>query len=146
MSLTEKQSAFIREYLVDLNATQAAIRAGYSEKTAGFIGHENLQKPKIKRMVDAAIQQRAERTQIRADDVIRRLWEEATDKVDGTASSRVSALSWLGKHLAMFTDNRAAEFGGEPARVREVVVRKHGRGGNGAGGAVPANRLRGNGR
>ena len=44
---TDKQVRFVEEYLVDLNATQAAIRAGYSKKTAGRIGQENLQKPDI---------------------------------------------------------------------------------------------------
>ena len=47
MGLTDKQSAFIEEYLTDFNATQAALRAGYSEKTAYSIGHENLKKPEI---------------------------------------------------------------------------------------------------
>lgn len=45
--LTAKQSRFVDEYMVDLNATQAAIRAGYSKKTAGSIGDENLKKPAI---------------------------------------------------------------------------------------------------
>ncbi len=45
--LTPKQADFVEEYLIDLNATQAAIRAGYSKKTAESIGHENLRKPKI---------------------------------------------------------------------------------------------------
>ncbi len=45
--LTAKQEKFCQEYLVDFNATQAAIRAGYSEKTAGVIGDENLKKPYI---------------------------------------------------------------------------------------------------
>lgn len=47
MALTPKQARFVAEYMVDLNATQAAIRAGYSEKTAHTIGHENLSKPEI---------------------------------------------------------------------------------------------------
>lgn len=45
--LTDKQRRFVSEYLIDLNATQAAIRAGYSEKTAQQIGTENLSKPVI---------------------------------------------------------------------------------------------------
>lgn len=45
--LTDKQTRFVAEYLKDLNATQAAIRAGYSEDSAGAIGHENLTKPEI---------------------------------------------------------------------------------------------------
>ena len=59
--LTPKQERFVREYLIDLNATQAAIRAGYSEKTAYSIGQENLTKPVIKAAVKAAQEQVAER-------------------------------------------------------------------------------------
>jgi phage terminase small subunit len=47
MKLTRKQARFVEEYLADLNAAQAAIRAGYSAKTARVIGHENLTKPDI---------------------------------------------------------------------------------------------------
>ena len=54
--LSAKQENFVEEYLVDLNATQAAIRAGYSAKTACEIGHENLRKPHI----EAAIRERRE--------------------------------------------------------------------------------------
>ncbi len=49
--LTEKQKRFCEEYLVDLNATQAAIRAGYSKKSAYSIGEENLKKPKIRNYI-----------------------------------------------------------------------------------------------
>ena len=51
-SLTDKQQAFVLEYLKDFNATQAAIRAGYSVDTAGAIGHENLKKPEIRQQID----------------------------------------------------------------------------------------------
>lgn len=50
--LTAKQKRFCDEYLIDCNATQAAIRAGYSRKTAGAIGYENLEKPQIKEYID----------------------------------------------------------------------------------------------
>lgn len=50
--LTTKQQRFVEEYLIDFNATQAAIRSGYSEKTAGSIGSENLKKPEIKAAID----------------------------------------------------------------------------------------------
>ena len=69
--LTPKQQRFVEEYLVDLNATQAAIRAGYSERTAEVIGHENLRKPKIQGFIDKALAERTERTQITADKVLR---------------------------------------------------------------------------
>lgn len=50
--LNQKQSRFVDEYMIDLNATQAAIRAGYSKKTAGQIGDENLKKPQIAAEID----------------------------------------------------------------------------------------------
>lgn len=71
--LTAKQRAFVREYLVDLNATQAAIRAGYSEDTAYAIGAENLRKPQLASAIDAAMKLRSERTQITADMVLKEL-------------------------------------------------------------------------
>jgi phage terminase small subunit len=73
MALTPRQAAFVAEYLVDLNATKAAIRSGYSEKTAHSIGHENLSKPEIQQALTAAMQDRAERTQVTQDMVIAEL-------------------------------------------------------------------------
>lgn len=64
--LTDKQAAFCREYLIDLNATQAAIRAGYSEKTAYSTGHENLRKPEIQEEIDILRQERNESLKIDA--------------------------------------------------------------------------------
>lgn len=55
--LTEKQKRFVDEYLIDLNATQAAIRAGYSQKTAYAIGEENLRKPEIRTALKERIDQ-----------------------------------------------------------------------------------------
>jgi phage terminase small subunit len=71
--MTPKQERFVAEYLIDLNATQAAIRAGYSEKTAYVIGHENLSKPEISAALAAAQQKRAERTEITQDRVLQEL-------------------------------------------------------------------------
>ncbi len=53
--LTQKQKLFIGEYVVSLNASEAALRAGYSKKTAGAIGHENLKKPEIQKAIDVAL-------------------------------------------------------------------------------------------
>lgn len=68
--LTPKQQRFVEEYLIDLNATQAAIRAGYSEKTAKVIGSENLSKPDIAEAIKAARDNQAQRTEITADYVL----------------------------------------------------------------------------
>lgn len=73
MALTPKQGAFVREYLIDLNATQAAIRAGYSAKTAYSMGEENLRKPEIAAAVAEAQAARAKRTEITADRVLKEL-------------------------------------------------------------------------
>lgn len=71
--LTKKQAEFVREYLVDLNATQAAIRAGYSRRTAVKIGSENLRKPDVAWAIEAAMAERAARTEITADRVLKEL-------------------------------------------------------------------------
>lgn len=74
-NLTPKQQRFVEEYLIDLNATQAAIRAGYSEKTAAVIGAENLIKPNIQKAIEEAQNKRSEQTQIDAAYVLKRLVE-----------------------------------------------------------------------
>lgn len=71
--LTPKQQAFVDEYLIDLNATKAAIRAGYSEKTAGWIGPELLGKTHIAEAIAWRMAERSRRTQIDADWLLRRL-------------------------------------------------------------------------
>ena len=55
--MTEKQKRFCEEYLIDQNATQAAIRAGYSKRTAGVIGAENLRKPYIREYIDGLLEE-----------------------------------------------------------------------------------------
>ena len=71
--LTPKQALFVKEYLVDLNATQAAIRAGYSENTAGAMGHENLTKPEIQDAIQQAMNARANKLEITADRVLKEI-------------------------------------------------------------------------
>lgn len=75
MALTDKQEMFCREYLIDLNATQAAIRAGYSDNTARKIGSENLTKPDIAQRIIELKSHRNERVEVNADYVLRRLVE-----------------------------------------------------------------------
>lgn len=68
--LTAKQQRFVEEYLVDLNATQAAIRAGYSPQSAYSIGQENMKKPVIKNAIDKAMAERSKRTGINQDRIL----------------------------------------------------------------------------
>lgn len=72
MSLTKKQKSFVEEYLIDLNATQAALRAGYSEKTAKQMGTENLAKPVLKKAIEERLEKRSEATSINAEYVLKR--------------------------------------------------------------------------
>ncbi|MDX2471110.1 MAG: terminase small subunit, partial [SAR324 cluster bacterium] len=67
ITLTPKQERFVEEYLLDLNATQAAKRSGYSPKTSHRIGAENLQKPAIQQAIMDRKVKRSERLQIDAD-------------------------------------------------------------------------------
>lgn len=133
--MNARQRRFVDEYLIDLNATQAAIRAGYSEKTARAIGAENLTKPDIVSAIDAAKAERAQRTTVTADyvvanlrEVVERCMERApvmvregrkvVQKVDEDdnhvwqfdARGANGALGLLGKHLAMFTEKQEVTF------------------------------------
>lgn len=71
--LRGKQARFVEEYLVDLNASQAALRAGYSPKTAHVIGHQTLHRPEVAEAIAAAQAKRSMRTGITQDQVLREL-------------------------------------------------------------------------
>lgn len=73
MSLTPKQARFVEEYLIDLNATQAAIRSGYSPQTAEQQGSRLLSYAKVAEAVAAAQQARSKRVEVTQDDVLREL-------------------------------------------------------------------------
>lgn len=100
MALKGKQKAFVNEYMIDLNSTQAAIRAGYSKKTAGIIGFENLRKPKIQEAIQEAIKKRTERTEITADWVLKNLVE-----IVGRCMQEVPVIDRYTEKLGDFTFN-----------------------------------------
>lgn len=121
--LTAKQQRFCDEYLIDLNATQAAIRAGYSKKTAGVIATENLQKPSIsayieKRMAEKEAELVADQAEVlkyltsvlrgkSASSVLARD-EVGADRVIEKApdeKERLKAAELLGKRYALFREN-----------------------------------------
>lgn len=108
MKLTPKQERFVQEYLVDLNATAAAKRAGYSAKNADKIGSELLGKTRVSQAIQDAIKQRNQRTEIDQDYVIGKLKEiadmKASDAQDSDLkySSKIKALELLGKHVGAF--------------------------------------------
>jgi len=103
--LTKKQEMFCKEYMIDLNATQAAIRAGYSEDTAGQIGHENLKKLEIQERMQELMEERSKKVLVTAEYVITTIKDtvdEAKEEKDRTNTLKGSEL--LGKHLKLFTD------------------------------------------
>ena len=136
--LTAKQARFVAEYLVDLNATQAAIRAGYSEKTASETGYENLRKPQIAAAITAAQAIRAERTEITQDYVLTSIRDtmerckqavpvvyqngnpvmvdtpngETAPAYKFDAAAVLKGAELLGRHLAMFTDKKTVTHHG----------------------------------
>lgn len=97
MALNDKQRRFVDEYLIDLNATQAAVRAGYSVKTACKIGSENLSKPDIQAVIQKAMDKRASKTEITAARVLTEL-----AKI-GFADIR-KAVNWRANVTAMVED------------------------------------------
>lgn len=135
--LTPKQQRFVQEYLCDLNATQAAIRAGYSAKTANEQGAQLLANLSVKAAVQAAMDERAARTELTADWIIEKTRKlarmclgeediEITDRAGGLVKRRrfdalgaSKALELLGKHKKLFTDR--IEHSGKVEKT--VVVR-----------------------
>ena len=104
--MNERQNIFVHEYIVDWNATKAAIRAGYSEKTAYQQGSALLKIPEVFQAVYVACEQRSKRAGVTADRVVIALADIAfsTDDDDIKTSDRLKALELLGKHLALFVD------------------------------------------
>lgn len=113
--LTTKQRRFVQEYIVDYNATQAAIRAGYSENTAGGIGAENLKKPQIQAAIQAELDKQAQRTAVNADRIIQELaiiaFERGADWTESKLknNNKLRALELLGRHFGIFDGQGAAK-------------------------------------
>lgn len=105
MALTAKQQRFVDEYMVDLNATQAAIRAGYSAKTAEVIGYENLRKPQIAEEVAKRQSQIGYQNDITVEWLLGEMkstYQEA--RTQGELSAANKALEMMGRHKGMFSD------------------------------------------
>lgn len=86
--LTEKQQRFVDEYLIDLNATQAAIRAGYSAKTADVQGSRMLGNVKVQQAISEVMAERSKRTGINQDRVVLELAKIALVKITDVVDSK----------------------------------------------------------
>ena len=116
--MTPRSSDFVDEYLVDLNATQAAIRAGYSEKTAYSIGQRLLKNVEVQKMIANRMEERSKRTEITQDRVLTDIelikqdaMRKASDKNGNEAminhTSALKACELQGRHLQMWNDKVA---------------------------------------
>ena len=142
MGLTPKQKRFVSEYLIDLNATQAAIRAGYSKDTAEVQGPRLLGNVRVQAAIAEATEQREKRTQITQDYVLNGIKslverciqaEPVRDKEgNGTGEYRFDAFAalkgyeLLGKHLKLFTEKSEVDLKGKLVMVTNVPEPKRG--------------------
>ncbi|KAF5089802.1 Terminase small subunit [anaerobic digester metagenome] len=118
--LTPKQAEFARQYLVDMNATQAAIRAGYSEKTAYSIGAGLLHKASVAEAIAAAQAKREKRTEITQDKVVAELARIAFGNARDVMDWGPSGVTL--KSSGELTDDQAASV----AEVSETTTREGG--------------------
>lgn len=126
MKLTEKQKRFADYYIETGNATESAIRAGYSKKTAKEMGHENLTKPHLREYIDKRLEKMAEKRIMNAEEAMQLLTaiarnEEKEEVVlfgEGgsvieekgiSAKDRLKAIELIGKRYAMWTEKQQVE-------------------------------------
>jgi phage terminase small subunit len=113
--LRPKQKIFIDEYLIDFNATQAAIRAGYSKTSAYAIGEQNLRKHEIQKALGLRLKAREERTEIDQDYVlttIRDTVERCRAEGNFDPANTLRGCELLGRNLKMFTDKVEGDIKG----------------------------------
>lgn len=143
MALTEKMIRFCNEYLIDLNATQAAIRAGYSGNSARQIGDENLSKPDIQAYLEVRRKEIQTRLELNQDWVLKRLkdisdrsmqaepvlkwdyeakaWVETGEyQYDSAGANKATEL--IGKHLGMFVNKVDLTSKGESITEKRPVT------------------------
>jgi phage terminase small subunit len=100
--LTPKQRRFCEEYAIDFNGTQAAIRSGYSEHTAGIIASQNLTKLNVRNQIEKSIAEKSLRAEITADRVLQSIAEIAFAEKDVANRDKLKALEMLSKHFGLF--------------------------------------------
>ena len=104
-SLTAKQQRFVEEWCKDYNATQAALRAGYAEKSAMQTGYMNMRNPEIKEAIRAHLDVMTERTIVTQEMIVEGMLAE-TRAEDGTGASRLAAWKALSDYVGGFDKNK----------------------------------------
>ena len=120
--LTAKQQRFCDEYLIDLNATQAAIRAGYSKKTARAIGNENLMKPDIKKYIDERMAEKEAALIADQDEVLRYL----TSVMRGETQSEIVVVEGCGEGYSEARTMQKAPDEKERLKAAELLGKRYG--------------------
>jgi phage terminase small subunit len=122
--LNPKQRRFVDEYLVDLNAKQAAIRAGYSPKTAESQGSRLLSHAKVSEAIQHGQAQIANKYEVTQEYVIEKLIENLDGSLrEGQRGPANGALTLLGKHIGMFVDRTRVEGpNGGPVQVEDAAA------------------------
>ena len=122
MALTAKQQRFCDEYLIDLNATQAAIRAGYSENTARQIGTENLSKPSIKEYIDIRMEEKENALIADQNEVLKYL----TSVLRGESQSSVVVVESTGDFMTQAREMQKAPDEKERLKAAELLGKRYG--------------------
>lgn len=124
--LTAKQTRFVAEYLVTLNASEAARRAGYSPKTAFRSGQQNMQKCAVTTAIAVELAKRAKRTEIDQDYVLSRISltvAESMGEEHRNPQAALKGLELLGRHLAMFTDKTLNKHSFDDLTDEEIAAK-----------------------
>lgn len=120
--LTDKQKRFCEEYLVDMNGTQAAIRAGYSEKTANVIASENLTKPYINEYIKKMQEEARDRNKITVDFVINGIKDIAL--LGEHENNRLKAYDLLAKHVGAYEVDNTQKKTDSVVRIERIIIDK----------------------
>lgn len=122
MKMTNKQKRFCDEYLIDMNATQSAIRAGYSPKTAKVIGNENLSKPYVKAYIDKRLKEKEDELIASQDEVLRYL----TSVMRGQSQSEIVVVEGCGDGLSEAKRMLKAPDERERLKASELLAKRYG--------------------
>lgn len=120
--MTEKQKRFCDEYLIDLNATQAAIRAGYSERTAYRTGADNLIKPQVKEYISARMEEKEKELIADQDEVLKYL----TSVLRGESQSEIVVVENVGDFRSEARAMQKAPDEKERLKAAELLGKRYG--------------------
>lgn len=120
--MTPKQKRFCDEYLIDLNATQAAIRAGYSKRTAKAIGQENLTKPDLKKYIDSRMAEKESELIADQDEVLKYL----TAVMRGKTQAEVVVVENIGDYMSQARTMQKAPDEKERLKAAELLGKRYG--------------------